>query len=184
MTRLVRIGASKAKVLLWRLHQALSYPGWIGLALCALAGVIWLQAWRDLRRSDLVERGMPLAAPVALGAPVEAGPKPVQLPLVSEVPLLLQRLERTAVEHSLGWPRADYRLHAPTDGAPAMLEVKCAFDAPYLHIRRFVSALLLDIPALTLREFSVSRPSAEAGNVQAKLTIVVFLSGDVMEAHP
>ncbi len=184
MTRLVRAGVSNAKVLLWRMHQAWGLPGWMGLALCVVAGVIWVQAWHDLQRSDAMESAPPLAVPAVPGAPVEAGNKPMQLPSVSEVPLVLHRLERTAVEQSLGWPRADYRLHAPTDGSPAMLEVKCAFDAPYLHIRRFVSALLLDIPALTLREFSVSRPTAEAGNVQAKLTIVIFLSGDVAEAHP
>ena len=181
MNGLMRAAVSALKIALWRVHQGWGMPGWAGIALWVLACVTWAQAWRDVERFEAANRATPAAPPAVRPTPAEVGRSTrMPLPSVSEVPMLLSRLERAAVEQSLGWPRADYRLHAATEAAPASLEVKCTFDAPYVQVRRFVTALLRDNPALTLRDFSVSRPSAEAPNVQAKLSLVIFLAGDVM----
>lgn len=180
MKGLTRAAVSVLKIALWRVHQGWGMPGWAGLLLWTFACVTMAEAWRDVEKFEAVDRATPVALPLARPTPTETGSSTrMQLPSVSEVPMLLSRLERTAIEKSLGWPRADYRLHAATEASPASLEVRCTFDAPYLQVRRFVTALLSDNPALTLRDFSVSRPSAEAGNVQAKLTLVIFLAGDV-----
>jgi hypothetical protein len=85
-------------------------------------------------------------------------------------------MQRAAQEQGLGWPHADYRFNAATEDTPASLEVRCALKGSYPSIRRFVTALLHDTPTLTLREFSLSRASAEAADVEAKLGIVVYLA--------
>lgn len=187
MTPGVRASAAILKIAFWRLHQACGTPGVIGLVLWALAGLTLAQAWHDEQRTEVAVRSTQAVLPAAHAASPSHGDSAstrMQLPSVGEVPLLLTRLQRTAVEHSLGWPRADYRLTAPTDASPASLEVKCTLEAPYPNIRRFITALLQDTPALTLRDFSLSRPSADAGNVQAKLTLVIFLAAGGAGEHP
>lgn len=89
--------------------------------------------------------------------------------------MLLARIERTAVERGLGWPQAEYRFTAATGEAPDNVEVRCALKGPYRSVRAFVTALLMDTPTLTLREFSVSRANSDAAAVEAKLSIVVYL---------
>ena len=105
-------------------------------------------------------------------------PARLPLPPASDIPLLLTRLQRAALDAGLNWPRADYRINAASDEALATLEVRCALKGPYTAVRRFVTALLQDAPTLTLREFALSRASADAGEVEAKLAIVVYLGSD------
>ncbi|MBB2486999.1 hypothetical protein H5407_17355 [Mitsuaria sp. WAJ17] len=92
-----------------------------------------------------------------------------------DIPLLLARMQRTAVDAGLGWPKADYKVNAASAELPSSLEVKCAFKGPYPAVRRFVTGLLLDEPALTLREFNLSRSSADGIDVEARVTVVVYL---------
>ena len=103
-------------------------------------------------------------------------------PSARETPKLLERIERAAVERGLGWPQADYRFVAATSEAPESLEVRCALKGPYKSVRGFVTALLLDNPTLTFREFSLVRPNADAENVDARLTIVIYLDPSVGKA--
>lgn len=163
-----------ARVALARLYQRLGATGMVGLALFTVAFFVGALAWR----ADHTPGAMPASA-VASGAaelaPADQAAR-VPLPPASDVPLLLARMQRAAVEQGLGWPAADYRLHPATDDTPATLDVRCALVGPYPGIRRFVAALLRDNPTLTLREFSLSRASAEAAEVEAKLGIVVYLA--------
>ena len=39
-----------------------------------------------------------------------------------------------------------------------------------------------EIPAFSLREFSASRPNADIADVEAKLTLAVFLQDDAFES--
>lgn len=154
----------------WR--DRVGMAGLLGLALLSAAALLYAAAWREHR------------AEVALGAtrpwtPMDGPPPPsvaTPLPPASDIPLLLTRVQRAALEQGLGWPRADYRINPAADDAPASLEVRCALKAPYLSVRRFVTALLQDMPTLTLREFSLSRPNPQAADVEAKLAIVVYLA--------
>jgi hypothetical protein len=130
-------------------------------------------AWRAHQRW---EREM-LASPVPVATPMRVEqPARIPLPPESDVPRLLTRMQRVAREQGLGWPSADYRLNAATEDTPASLEVRCALKGAYPSVRRFVTVLLQDFPTLTLREFSLSRVSAESAEVEAKLGIVVYVA--------
>lgn len=186
MSRIARSPVAALKIAFWRLHQWLGVPGLFGMLLLALAGVTLAQAWRGTQRAYAA---VPAASPVlrAAALPHDGGVNAsasVQLPTADAVPLLLTRIQRTAAGQGLGWPRADYRVSVANGESPASLQVKCALEGPYPSIRRFITELLHDTPSLTLSEFSVSRPSAEAANVQAKLTVIVYLAGAVAGAQP
>ncbi|MGM9491330.1 hypothetical protein [Ideonella sp. YS5] len=146
-----------------------------GLVLITAALVSGGLAWRAHQRW---EREAPASAPpIATAQALRAElPAPHPLPPTSDVPLLLARMQRAAVQQGLGWPAADYRLNPATEETPASLDVRCALTGPYPSIRRFVTVLLRDNATLTLREFSLSRASAETADVEAKLGIVVYLA--------
>lgn len=170
----------KARILVVvaRLHQQLGAMGLLGVGLLCAAAVTLGMAWRSHQQGLAIA-----AAPVPVAPAVRPTAMPARLPLPdgSDIPSLLNRIQRTAVEQRLGWPRADYRINAASAEAPASLEVHCTLKGPYPSLRRFVTALLQDAPALTLREFALSRPSADVAEVEAKLAIMVYLAS---ESHP
>jgi len=164
----------RAWVIAARVHQRLGATGLVGLVCLAAAALVFGTAWRAQQRD-----GASIAQPSpAIELPMPAAARPVRLPLPSnaEIPVLLARIQRSALEQGLGWPRAEYRSNAPSEDAPASFEVHCVLKGPYPNVRRFVTALLQDAPTLTLREFSLSRANADAPEVEAKLTFVIYLA--------
>ena len=166
-----------------RLYQRIGWHGAFGLASLLAAAVAVALAWRPHQRfvleaqmteSRATAEPMPTRVDAATSQPrVQAS-----LPPASDIPLLLTRIQRAALDSGLGWPRADYQFNAANDDTPASLEVQCTLKGPYLAIRRFVTTLLQDTPTLTLREFNLSRPNADAADVEAKFSIVVYLATD------
>ncbi len=172
----------RLRVVAARVHQHLGSAGVVGLLVLMLAAAKGYAAWAD-RTAHQRALQTTVAEPTSAAAPAltAASTPRVRWPAVADVPTLLTRMERTAVEQGLGWPQADYRITAAGE-LPAALEVRCALKGAYPSIRRFVTALLLDQPTLTLREFSLSRANADANQVDAKLVLVVYLAGDATEA--
>lgn len=172
------------QIVVARLHQRLGLPGLLGLGLLLIAALVLSLAWREHRPMSRVAHlpelpGSvdPFAARGGAATPSQPRTK-ATLPSPTDVPLLLTRIQRAALDAGLGWPRADYRFNPATDEAPASLEVQCALKGPYPAVRRFVTALLQDTPTLTLREFNLSRANPDAGDVDAKLSIVVYVASE------
>jgi hypothetical protein len=168
------VNARPVFVIAARAHQRIGAAGLLGVGLLAAATVVFALAWRGHQRDSASTVAAPSPALIEPRLPT-AQPR-LPLPPASDIPLLLTRLQRAALEQGLGWPRADYRLSPAGDEAPASLEVHCTLKGPYPNVRRFVTALLQDAPTLTLREFALSRASADAVDVEAKLSIVVYLA--------
>jgi hypothetical protein len=162
-----------------RLHQLVGWPGLAGFALL-LAAATWAGlSWRHHR----------VFVETALQVPTRAAPHVVAdtprdpslalrdaLPRVDDVPKLLSEIQQAAIVQGLGWPQAEYRLHPATDDELASLEVRCTLKGPYPELRRFIATLLWRQPALTLREFSLSRAGSEAPQVEAKLSLGIYLA--------
>ncbi|QTN25666.1 hypothetical protein HZ992_12230 [Rhizobacter sp. AJA081-3] len=165
-----------------RLQQQAGLAGLLGIGLLVLAVAKGATAWR-LHEQFLTEaeQAARTTTAAALASPVDKRAEtPVartRWPLAQDVPTLLSRLERAAVKEGLGWPQADYRINPATAESPASLEVRCALKGPYPNIRSFLTAALLDTPTLAVREFNLSRPSADTPIVEAKLSFVVYLGG-------
>jgi len=165
-----------------RIERRLGWPGILGLALLGASG-----AWvATAHRAVPAEHGKAVtivateAAPIAAAVPSEGIP----FPPTSDIPLLLTRLERSALEQGLGWPKADYRIVAPIDDSPASVEVRCVLKGPYPSIRRFVTTALQDMPTSTLREFSLSRARSDVAEVEAKLSLVIYLADTPQPSRP
>ena len=176
------------KIAVVRLFQGLQVrvgtPGMVGLACIAVSLSGLALAWRHHQADKTREHStvsLTVTESVSPSIPAasiksDSADAPLLLPPASAVPMLLTRIEQAAVAQGLGWPQADYRFNSATDDAPASLELRCKLKGPYVNIRHFVTTLLQDAPTLTLREFALSRSSSDAADVEAKLSIVVFLA--------
>lgn len=173
------------RVALARAYQRLGTAGALGIALLALALVLAVPARQLQRDNTALAADVESALQLPIATPqVTPAPSPWRLlPPTSDVPLLLTRLQRTAVEHGLGWSKADYRLQPASAGRPAALQVDFALNGPYLAVRGFITALLQDAPSLTFTSFSVRRANAQTPDVEAKLSLVIYLSDEPADAR-
>lgn len=170
------------RVWLARAQQTIGWAGLGGLALVAAAALVFGLAWAA-RSAAAVDRLLPPAEITKESAVSDAGADAVQvaaadLAPLRDVPLLLTQMERIAVTNGLGWIAADYRITPATDSQPSSLEARSNFKGPYPKLRSMLKQILHNVPASTLREFSLSRPSSDSLDVEAKLTIAVLLEDD------
>lgn len=154
--------------------------GWAGCAglLLLLSAPAWLA---------LQARPVPAAAPAvtrvegarvappALAASQTVAAMAAPLPAADELPLLLTQVQQLVVTQGLEWQSVDYKLLPASDETPAAMEVRCTLKGPYPKLRLVVSRWLTTVPGLALRELSFTRPSSEAPEVEAKLTLVLFM---------
>jgi hypothetical protein len=166
-------------IALLRGQRAFRWPGWLGLALMVAAAGVLTSAW--VRHHESLAAAAQASAPVAPASAasikrMEADSPAVKLPARTAVPLLLSRVQRAAAEQGLDWPRAEYKTAAATAEAPASIEIRCTLKGAYPAIRRFVAALLQDVPSLTFKELALNRASAESTEVEARLAIVIYLA--------
>jgi hypothetical protein len=102
----------------------------------------------------------------------------LELPRRGEVALVLTQIQQAVVSQGLAWTAADYKLLAATDSAPTVLEVRCTLKGGYPKVRAAIAQLLHDMPGLTIRDLSMSRPNIDVADVDAKLTLGVFLQDE------
>ena len=175
-----------------RAQQQIGWTGLAGLALVVAATLLFAHAWMgrpaatasapkpltDAGRNVVPEVGHMQHAPV-LETTLIALARP------DEAPKLLRQLERIAVSNGLGWPAADYRMTPASLSQPTGLEVRITLKGPYPRLRVTVAQMLREVPAATLREFSLNRSSSESIDVEAKLVISVALdSGPAAIGRP
>ena len=160
-----------------RLRDLIGIAGLAGCALLAAAATLLVLAWRQHRAElSLPMRDVATTTTTVVAPPVGTKASRVALPSASDVPLLLSRIERAAIDQGLGWPKAEYQVNTANNETPASLEVRCTLKGPYPSVRRFVTALLQDEPTLTLREFSLTRANIDTPDVEAKISIVVYIA--------
>jgi len=155
---------------LLRIHRRLGWSGVGGLALLALALPYGLNML--LRPVDVAPEVTSSIAPAVAAAPSPS--EGLALPTMSDAPLVLNRIRRSAEAQGLGWPRAEYRQQAATDEVPASVEVHCALKGSYPQIRVFLTEVLLDSPSTAIRNLSVTRATSESAEVEAKLVFVTY----------
>lgn len=160
-------------------QRRFGWPGWLGLALlAAAAGLLASALMRQQDMSALATRERAAAPRVSASAPQPASARsPMSaLPPRESVPLLLSRVQRAAHDQGLDWPRAEYRSTSPTAEAPGGVEIRCTLKGAYPAMRRFVTALLLDMPTLTFKDLVLVRQGAESAEVELRLTIAVYVA--------
>jgi hypothetical protein len=166
-------------------QRAFRWPGWLGLGLMAASAAVLSTAWLRHHQSlanpvqangATAPTAATEAASTAAGHRVEPGMPLVNLPARTAIPTLLSRVQRAAAAQGLDWPRAEYKTIAATVEAPGSVEIRCTLKGAYPAIRRFLTALLQDVPSLAFKEMALNRTSADAAEVEARLAIVIYLA--------
>ncbi len=166
-----------------RIHVQLGWKGYAGLGMLCLAltglSLAWLTYQRSLHvhgQATRIAQSNGVAAPSGSAGkgPIEASPLPA-LPRKSMQVALLNQIERAAEGAGLNWSKVDYSLTPLSDNSLASLEIKGVLKGPYPAIRDFLSAVLSSQPATGLRSLSLTRESAESPDVEARMSLVIYL---------
>jgi hypothetical protein len=168
-----------------RATQMFGLIGWVGLGLCALS-ILWFAGLWHVHKAELAAlaiapvREMPTPSQATTSVPP---PRPA-LARQKEHALLLTQVQQVAVSQGLAWTAADYKLVPASESVPMALEIRCTLKGPYPRLRATLVQWLQGVPALAIRDLSMSRPSSDVLEVEAKLQIVIFMSSDATEAKP
>jgi len=160
-----------------RAQQLLGWAGLVGVVLLVAASAWLAVAWHAHRMPlpDENLSALPVPTASAQARPVVTA---LELPRRSEVSLLLTQIQQAVVSQGLAWAAADYKLLPATDTAPAVLEVRCSLKGSYPKLRAAVAQLLRSVPGLTVRDLSMGRANIDLAEVDAKLTLGVFLQDE------
>ena len=159
-----------------RIRQQLGWAGLAGIALL-IASTIWGTIAWQVHRTPLPDESFS-ALPESSTSAQRPAAAVLELPRQADVALLLTQIQQTVVAQGLAWPTADYKLQSATDTAPAALEVRCNLKGSYPKVRMAIAQLLRGVPGLTIRDLSMSRLNIDVADVDAKLTLVVFLQDE------
>ena len=170
--------ALHVRVLAARTLQLIGWAGVVGVALMLAAAAIVAIAWTQRSpRADVVVAPSPKLVRAVSESDVTDLP-PLQFSDKSEVPLLVTQIAQAANANGLTWPAAEYRIVAATQEKPSSLEVRCVLRGSYPRVRSMLGQLISGVAGFSLRELSMSRPSSEVAEVEAKVVMAVFLRDD------
>lgn len=171
-------------ILAARLRQGLGWPGMVGVTLLIGAGLSVLRTGPEVtelraQAKAAQSRATPVVA-AAASAPVlePSDGAPVNGATPGELSRLLAELQAVVLDYGLAWPGAELAMQVGTPITAARLDVRLVLRGSYLRVRQVLIRLGAQVPGLTIRELAVSRASSDAGEVEAKVVLGVFLSGD------
>jgi Tfp pilus assembly protein PilO len=96
-------------------------------------------------------------------------------PLTENVPELLGRINRSAIEHQLVLEKGEYKLAREADFPLARYQVTLPLHGDYGDVRSFVNDVLEAVPSAALEELTLKRESAELPQLDARVRFVLFL---------
>lgn len=87
----------------------------------------------------------------------------------------LKTLYRLANEHDIAMPLGEYRLQTGHDTTLQQYQITLPIQGSYPAVRRFVGAVLEQVPVAALDQVTFERRSIGVGNVQARVQLTLFL---------
>lgn len=168
-----------------RATQIFGFIGWVGLGLSVLS-VVWFASLWHAREADLAASAITLVHDVPVPSQPTPSVVPARLALArqDEQALLLTQVQQVAVSQGLAWTAAEYKLVPASESVPMALEIRCTLRGPYPRLRATLVQWLQGVPALAVRDLSMSRPSSDVAEVEAKLQIVIFMRSGAPETKP
>ncbi len=170
----------------WVAHALLrlGWPGWVGLAMLALAlgaglGLVMLDALAAERGAELADARRDAALARALPVPKTAnGDAQVLLArfdTAERLPDLVEDVHRRAAEFSIEIEQAEYRAQADLGGRALRCEFVLPARGSYPNLRNWLTAVLRAHPGATVLEFSLRRSGEGAGRLDARVRLAAYL---------
>lgn len=93
----------------------------------------------------------------------------------ASLPTHLKALHRLAQRHGIAMRQGEYRLVAGGDARLRQYQMTLPVHGAYPDLRRFVAAVLQEVPAAALDQVTFERRRVEDGAVEARVQFTVFL---------
>ena len=167
----------------WRMARGLSAigrMGWFGLgalllavgvAIFSLPGMFSrldsLQAAADAERQRRAASGFTPEAPL-----------PRLLASQASASDFVASMNALAQREGIKIDRIDYQLLRESGKSVLQYRADLTAQAPYLNLRAWIDAVLLDRPSVALDELIFERANGDAANVTARLRFTLFMRGD------
>jgi hypothetical protein len=162
----------------------IGWPAALGLLLLALAALAYPTAMQDLASrqaevaADISRRQQQLAA--APGGGRGDGPGVAQaahrnLPGPAAAEALVRRLHESARELGVQIADSEYRPGRTGAGGLIRYQMTLPVRGTYPQIRRWLAEAMNREPALALEELNLKRDDAGAGEIEARLRLILFL---------
>lgn len=170
--------------MLRRQARRLGLPGALGAGLLVCGAVFHLtvalpaQARLDALRQSAISRQVQIRESDML---VKDGPAEQLLrfhqafPADSSLPDWLDRMFAVAGNQGIGLEQGDYKLARDSAGKLLRFQVALPVRGSYPAIRKFISALQTEIPAMALEQVQFERQKVADGNIEAKIKLVLYM---------
>ncbi len=158
--------------------------GWGAVALLAAAALLQWQVLPRLQR-DQGRLLMQLRAPAAQNPnPDGLGTTRSSIEVLQALPPIVQRgsdvefIVNAARTAQLTLDRADYATPAEGVNGASRLQATLPVSGTYPDVRRFIAAVLNDLPNSALESLQIERPDAKSTQVNATVRFVLFYRRD------
>lgn len=98
------------------------------------------------------------------------------LPHSDSSPYWISEIDRIARENGVELNSSDYRLMAEKDSKLVRYEIQLPLRGTYPQIRAFIAEALQAIPSLVLADIALKRETIQAGRVEARLNLYLYLN--------
>ena len=96
-------------------------------------------------------------------------------PLTEDLPELLGRIHRAAIQNQLLLKKGEYKFSRETDFRLARYEVTLPVSGDYVRVRGFVNDVLQAVPSAALDELTLKRESVDQPELEARVRFSMFL---------
>jgi hypothetical protein len=96
-------------------------------------------------------------------------------PLTEDLPELLGRIHRAAMQNQLLLKKGEYKFSRETDFRLARYEVTLPVNGDYARVRGFVNDVLQAVPSAALDELTLKRESVDQPELEARVRFSLFL---------
>ncbi len=96
-------------------------------------------------------------------------------PQDKDLPQSMEKIFNSALSHGIGLEQGEYKVTRDKEGGLVRFQMTFPVKGDYPRIRKYLTALLADIPALSLQQVQFKRQRVGDAMVEANIKLVLFL---------
>ena len=168
-----------------RFLRRIGLPGVAGLGVLAACAAFWGSALAPLEERAAGARARLARFDAGPGAAQRAAARTPESGLAEfyrffamerDATAWLERLHALARAESLELPQGAYRYNQVSDERLARYEINLPVRGTYPQIRRFIAAVLNEVPVLSLDQIAFEKKRVGDGEVEAQLRLTLYLA--------